>query len=218
MNELRKLNRDLKLEVKIVAKDDKLMGNQITIDYLDKDFQLVKNKEDLELAQVYFNFNIEIEEDSNLTVGSLVNLIDDIPDDKIEFMFDDGNDNWSVTKHEVEIYQNKAILSIFVDIEKINTLPVFSAAVDFLNYESTDEVTDFIYEDFKDEIYRYLNCKAKGDFYFIISAENNDNDIKSWENAMDNTSCFIESKVLQMPYKKQIDFIIENYDADFEVV
>ena len=84
MNELRKLNRDLKLEVKIVAKDDKLMGNQITIDYLDKDFQLVKNKEDLELAQVYFNFNIEIEEDSNLTVGSLVNLIDDIPDDKIE--------------------------------------------------------------------------------------------------------------------------------------
>lgn len=203
-------NGDLKLIVKIFDKEKNyLVADKIQIDYLDSNNELTK-KHLASKCEVYFSSDInEREKDIDLKVNDLTSSIGTI--NKVDFTFFDGLDNNEMNYHSLDVYENYVILNLYpASGSALSELPFLETAISFLDNDS-EEIVDFIFDDFKDEIYRYLNVKSKDSLEDLLHHDL----YKVRENTYNYLTEFIDVKIKMMSRDNLTNFIKVNYDADF---
>ena len=87
-------------------------------------------------------------------------------------------------------------------------------AVDFSSYNDYDVVCDFVFMDFKDDIYRDLNIKNLPAFIDAVSNENL-HSFKSIENSNNYLNGYIERKMKNMDAQTLLSFIRAEHDSNF---
>lgn len=199
MENLEILNQDKTLEVKIWLDKNYIYANQINFDFYDKNKELSK-RHSAHSVEVYFEFNKENEKQSSLNAKDLFNVLKDFKEN-IDLTFFCGLDNWEIDRYQIKDYAEKVVLEIHLDNMGLeiddNIENIFEVAEMFYD-KDTQEVVNFIYEDFKEEIYRTYNVKTKGDFLALLDEATDDLVI--------DTISFIESKVRKLPYNEQLAF------------
>jgi len=203
-------NKDLKLIVKIFDKEKNyIVADKIQIDYLDNNNELTK-KHLASKCEVYFSSDVnEREKDVDLKINDLTSLIDTI--NKVDFTFFDGLDNNEMDYYSLDVYENYVILNLYpASGSALSEFPYLETAISFLDNDS-EEIVNFIFDDFKDEIYRYLNVKSKGSLEDLLHHDL----YKVRENTYNYLTEFIDVKIKMMSRDNLTNFIKVNYDADF---
>ena len=172
------VNQALKLEVRVIdATGEYFFVNKISANYYDKELNLLKkDMSSLFITELSFTKDEEIENDCNLIVSDITSLI--INGEKIELITDMQDDNINIDRHEIEFLENKILVFLYIsdtNIEPLDDIPFIEFSVSFNNNKDEDEIADFIYDDFKEEILRDLNIKTRADFIASLSEENSRN-------------------------------------------
>lgn len=172
------VNQALKLEVRAIDKTGEyFFVNKINANYYDKELNLLKkDMTSLFITELYFSRDEELENDCNLIVSDITSLI--INDEQIELTVDMQDDNINIDRYEIEFLENKILVFLYIsdtNIEPLDDIPFIEFSVSFNNNKDEDEIADFIYDDFKEEISRDLNIKTRADFIASLSEENTRN-------------------------------------------
>lgn len=196
-NILKNINQDKKLEV--IIKDchsNTTYANRILAD------SYIEN-----MIEIYFSRQ-EDNNCDNLRVKDLYKLLSQEDFKKIDLTFDFQEDNYSVDNYTIDEYEDKVVLTLIVDVDISDGIPYLEIACNYANTADIEDIVDFIYEDFKSDIYRYLNIKLKADLLVAMDEENN-------ENTMNYLVSFIENKIKKMSNFDLNAFAINHYDSDF---
>lgn len=86
-------------------------------------------------------------------------------------------------------------------------------ACEYTSYNELEEIVDFVYDDFSEEIYRQLNIKTKCDLIYLID---NGNERES-ENATNTLTDLVSQKLLNFSKEDLIAFAKLHYDSDFSL-
>ena len=210
MLDLLNMNKNLQLIIKVTDKEKNyIIADKMLVDYLDNENRLT-SKVAAKKCEVYFSSDInERDQDIKFKTNDLLSLIENI--DKVDFTFFDGFDNISIEHYNFDIYNNKVVLNLFISYGSLtSSVPYLDAAIGLFENDS-EEIVNFIFDDFKDEIYRYLNVKSKGSLENLFCHE----EYKVRENTYNYLTEFVDTKIKMMSKENLINFIKVNYDADF---
>lgn len=213
MKNLEVLNQDKRLEIKVLDEYDNFFyANKFAVDFLDENNNLSKLSYAKKI-EVYFEFNIEDKENSNLKANELYEYIKHFTLETIDLTVAYEYDNWETESFEIKEYENKIVMTLKVDTIFEDLLPVKEAVEMFYDSKANDEVVEFVYEDFKEEIYKTYNVKTLGDFIALTDSNNEklDND----DLALD-LQIWVESKVRLTSFNNQVQFIKDYLDKDFK--
>lgn len=203
-------DKDLKLIVKIFDKEKNyIVADKIQIDYLDSNNELTK-RHLASKCEVFFSNNInEREKDIDFKVSDLISLTENI--NSIDFTFFDGLDSIEVEHYSLDVYNNYVILNLHIPYgSTMSELPYLDTAIGFLDNDSED-IVNFVFDDFQDEIYRYLNVKSKESLDDLLHHDL----CNVRENTYNYLTEFIDIKIKMMSRDNLINFIKLNFDADF---
>lgn len=90
-------------------------------------------------------------------------------------------------------------MSAAINIKELHN----SHACSFIEYASNGEIVDFLYEDFKQQLYASLNIKTKNDLYFLLENE-------GLEDVFNYVTYFAEEKISKMQ-ASQLDAFLNTY-------
>lgn len=205
MHRLQILNPDLKLEVKVIDSEGKyFFANKILVNYLDEQNRLlIKDLTSISTIELFFS---RTEEKCDLKVSDITDLL--INGITIDLTVDIYDDNHSVESYDIDTFTNKAVLILKTEVltlEPLDEIPFIDIASNFIDYSEEEEVVEFLYEDYKEVIYRNLNIKTSGDF--LASLEN--------ENTYNYAVGYIEEKLKLMSKNDLESFIKEYHDSEF---
>lgn len=169
LNELRKVDQNLALEVRLLDKDDELLfANKVTVDYHDKNnCLLLGDLETLSFICLYFSRDEE-KGISTLKVKDVVELI--TPDKKIDLLID-YDDNFNISGFKIKFLKNKVVLNLVTNETEFEKHNFAGSAISFLNNSEKETIAKFIYEDFKDELYEEFKIESKNSFKSKLSNE-----------------------------------------------
>lgn len=203
------VNQALKVEVRVKdATGEYFFVNKISANYYDKELNLLKDDmKSLFVTELSFSRDEESENDCNLIVSDIADLI--INGEQIELIADMQDDNINIDRYEIEFLENKILVFLFIsetDIKPLEDIPFIEFSTSFNNKKDEDEIADFIYDDFKEEILRDLNIKTRGDFIASLSEENSRN----------YTNDYIVQK-LKLMSKQNLSAFIEELNSSTDI-
>lgn len=205
MKKLLNINPELPLEIKLIdEKGNYIYANKITVNYYDKNFNLLNDmKGKIKNIEIYFSRNTL--EEIKLKVNDLVSLY--IEDIDFEFLIDIYDDNFNSDTYTIEVFPDKASIIIKTtetDIEEKHNF--IDIATSYFDYQEIEDVANFLYEDFKEDIYRELNIKTIGDYKAKLQED---------ESCIDYSLSYVEKKLRNMSEKNLIEFAQKYFDAEY---